>query len=92
MPRSENVASTLLSFSLRNFNFSEYISLKSLSNIPASLIAFKSSINRKTVHKKTFSSLYQIYFMKFFFEDLLSICSHNSVKTGWKRMKQGQDP
>ena len=87
MPRSKKVASTLFPFSLRNSNFSEYVSLKLLSSIPSSLIAFKPSIKRKTLRKKTFSSLYQILF-----EDVLSMCSHNSVKTGWKRMKQGQDP
>ena len=82
MPRSKKVASTQLSFSLRNSNFSEYVFLKLLSSIPSSLIAFKSSIKRKTLRKEIFSSLHQILF-----EDLLSICSHNSVKTGWKRMK-----
>lgn len=84
MSRSKKVASALLPFCLHNSNSSGYISVKLLSYFPALLIAFKSSIKQKTLHFQSLSNPLT--------ENLLPICSHNSIKTGWLRMEQGQNP
>ena len=76
MYSSKKVASTLLPFSMHSFNSSGNISLELLSNIPASLIAFKSSVKRKTF--RSFPVFIKSFFCRSFIH-LLSDQHKNSL-------------